>query len=224
MNAQIADLTSFYRPQSDEDRSLFEIWEEGGARGDSITPSVFCAEYRSWMREKILGLMAARDTKTLLSLGSGNAAVEGEIVERGFRVHAVDAMPEAVELARGKGVDAVLADLAVWTPDTTYEVIYMDGLLGHLYDAASGTLPLLARVLPWLSEGGVVVASNDSTQDGSAVQTAPGVTGFHWLSGEFIGEQARAAGFASASSETFVYERPVSGPRNRAVVVAVAGE
>ena len=224
------DLVDFYLAGSVGGQSLFDTWETGGSRGDSVTPSTYSPGYRAWMTGK-LERELRRNGGGLLSLGCGNAAVEAEIARRGHRVLAVDAMAEAVELARRKGVEAVQADLYQWTPDETWSVAYIDGVLGHLYDPAAGLVPMLARIRSWLaprpgSESGLacLVASNDAPRDGSAVQAAPGVTGFHWLSAEFIRGQAAAGGFDRAELGEFRYRRPLSGERVRSVVTAyVAG-
>ena len=49
---------------------------------------------------------------------------------------------------------------------------------------------------------------------------ATAVPGFYWLSAGYIGERLRFAGFEICETEEFVYERPLSGPRRRAVVTA----
>ncbi|MEU3495160.1 methyltransferase domain-containing protein [Kitasatospora cineracea] len=219
-NAQLDDLVDFYLPQSADEPSLFEIWERGEARGDSVTPSTFSPEYRSWMRDLLVGELRRQEDPALLSLGSGNAAVESDVQRQGYRVLAVDAMAEAVAIARGKGLEAVRADITTWTPEGRWPVVYMDGLLGHLL--VDGQLPVLARIHGWLAAGGhgTLVASNDSTRNGEGVQKAPGVTGFHWLSEEYLREQALAAGFTDVRVETFHYSRPLSGDRARSVIVA----
>lgn len=221
------DLTNFYLKNAGGDANLFEIWEEGGARGDSVTPSTYSAEYRKWMTDRLIAELE-KTGGGLLSLGCGNAAVEAEVVRRGFRVLAVDAMQEAVVLAKGKGVDAVCADIYQWAPDESWSVVYMDGLLGHLYDSKRGLLPILERVQSWLTpadgaDRATLIASNDAPKDGSEAQKAPGVDGFHWLSCSYMHDQALMAGFESVATDEFCYERPISGERVRAVISGYVG-
>lgn len=219
----MSDL-EFYRPQSAGEPNLFEIWENGGARGDSVTPSTYSSEYRTWMRDKLILQMRANDTDGLLSLGCGNAAVEAEVARSGFRVVAVDAMPEAVSLARAKGLEAIQADLSLWEPAGPWHVIYMDGVLGHLYDPETGIVDVLRRIRSWLRPGptgtATFIASNDDTRDGTAAQPAGNVQGFWWLSTGYLGEQALAAGFDRVEIEHFRYQRPESGDRRRSVIAA----
>lgn len=216
-----ADLVRFYRAGGEGGPHLFDIWESGGSRGDSVTPSTYSAAYRQWMTEKLHHALTAADGG-LLSLGCGNAAVEAEVARRGHRVLALDALPEAVALARGKGLDAECADILQWEPSEPWAVIYLDGVLGHLLDPDAGLAPVLRRVRSWLTPHGVLVASNDAPADAAATQPAPGVHGFHWLSVDFLRSEVLRCGFASAETEEFRYRRPVSGERVRAVVTGHA--
>jgi SAM-dependent methyltransferase len=219
------DLVNFYLTNCDGKSSIFEIWEGGGARGDSVTPSTYSPQYRSWMRD-MLAAELERTGGSLLSLGCGNAAVEAELVRAGYTVLAVDALEEAVALARSKGVEAVCADFYQWEPRQPYSVVYLDGVLGHMHDPLRGLLPALERVRSWLApatgDGAAIVASNDAPKDGNPVQQAPGIAGFKWLSAQYLLDQVLAAGFADARAQEFRYQRPLSGDRCRAVVVGLA--
>lgn len=219
----LEQLRGFYLRTANRGENLFDTWERGDARGDSVTPSTYSAEYREWMCELLLGHLRARPGG-MISIGSGNAAIELEIVKAGYRVLAVDVMPEAVELARRKGVEAVLADVRHWSPPAgTWTVVYADGVMGHLYAPEDGLLPVLPELRSWLApHNGVLVISNDRPRGLADVQPAPGVPGFHWLSEEFLHKQAEAAGFDELSSATFSYQRPLSGTRERAVLTARA--
>lgn len=222
-----ADLTSFYVDQNRGRGSLFDVWENGGSRGDSVTPSTYSAAYRTWMTDTLTTGLELNGG-ALLSLGCGNAAVEAEVVRRGHRVVAIDAMPEAVRLARRKGVEAVQADILQWEPTEPHALAYVDGVLGHLYDGERGLVPVLSRIRSWLapragSASGVaaLVASNDAPQDGVVAQKAPGVDGFYWLSADYIRRQSLAAGFDEAETGEFRYDRPLSGARIRSIVTGV---
>lgn len=223
----IEALSRFYLRADDSGLSLFEIWENGGARGDSVTPSTYSAEYRSWMRDLLIDVLDGNGADAMLSLGCGNAAVESEIARKGYRVFAVDAIREAVELARAKGVEAIQANITAWTPAHGWLVIYLDGVLGHLYRTGDGLQHVLPRFRSWLAPAGAertsLVVSNDSTKDGGPVQAAPGVPSFHWLSGAYLAAQTRLAGFDEVAVHAYRYQRPRSGERVRSVVVAHTG-
>ena len=220
----LEQLRGFYLRTIDHHENLFDTWERGDARGDSVTPSTYSAEYRRWMTELLLGNLRARPGG-VISVGSGNATIESAITRAGYRVVAVDVIPEAVELARRKGVEAVLADVRDWSPpQDAWTLVYADGVMGHLYTPGeAGHVPVLERMRSWLApRRGVLVISNDRPHGLADVQPAPGVPGFYWLSEDFLRKQAEAAGFQDLSSTTFVYQRPLSGARVRAVLTARA--
>ncbi len=78
-----ADLEQFYLSSADGHESLFHVWENGGSRGDSVTPSTYDEAYRSWMTDRLAAELD-RTEGGLLSLGCGNAAVEAEMTQRGY--------------------------------------------------------------------------------------------------------------------------------------------
>jgi len=216
-------IRDFYLPQNGDKESIFDIWERGEARGDSVTPSTYCEPYRVWMSMFLRELLGHPGERQLISVGCGNAAVEAELVMRGHRVFALDILDEAIELARRKGIAAERADVMRWSPATEDgRIVYADGLLGHLYDAEHDSIPAVRQVHSWLTSSSrdALVISNDEAQNGDDVQPASGVPGFHWFSEVYLRRQVLAAGFADVSCTRYIYERPLSGPRSRLIVVA----
>jgi hypothetical protein len=219
----LRSVEDFYLHRDAHGGSVFDVWERGEAVGDSITPSTYDSAYRSWMRFLLHALLGAPGERTLVSVGCGNAMIEAELDRRGHRVIAVDVLHEAVQLARAKGVDATRADVMTWTPPVAGPlIVYADGLLGHLYQAAEGTLPVLPVIHSWLADrpGSALLISNDESRRARAVEPASGVPGFHWFSDGYLGEQCRLAGFSDVDSTRYIYLRPISGPRNRVVMIA----
>jgi SAM-dependent methyltransferase len=216
-------LRAFYLRNTDGERSIFDIWEKGGAKGDSVTPSTYSGPYRLWMTALLRKYLTETESSGLLSVGCGNAAVEAGLTAEGHRVLGVDALTEAVELARAKGVDAVCANILTWTPPPgPWTLIYADGVLGHLHDAVHGVRHVLRRFLSWLPEGGALVVSNDGPSTDADVQSHPDVPGFAWLSRGYLHRQVEDSGFRDTNSSHFVYERPLSGQRERVIVTARA--
>jgi hypothetical protein len=213
-------LRAFYL---DGERSIFHIWEDGGARGDAVTPSTYSAAYRRWMSGLLRGFLAESPDPGLLSVGCGNAVIEAELAAEGFRVLGVDALEEAVELAGAKGVDAVRADILTWTPPPgPWTVLYADGILGHLYEPGTGVRHVLERFRSWLPEGGTLVISNDPPRTAAELEPNHNVPGYFWLSHSYLHRQAEEAGFRDVSSSLFGWDKPLTGPRERAVVTARA--
>jgi len=214
------DLQAFYVDADEE--SIFEKWERGEARGDSTTPSICSPEYRAWMLDQLRDALGHDHDKRLLSLGAGNAMVERTLCREGFHVLAVDALLPAVEIASRHGVPSLCRDIRSWDPDPDrFDVVYADGLLGHLYDEYGGCQTVWRRVRGWLaSEDSTVVVSNDVPPGDQPVKPAPGVNGFYWLSTDWIAEMLVEAGFTPTLQTEFIYNRPLSGPRRRAIIAA----
>jgi SAM-dependent methyltransferase len=224
----IASLRAFYLDKINGKQTIFHIWDDGGAFGDSVTPSTYSGPYRVWMRDLLRKFLDESvdegGSPALLSVGCGNAVIEAELVATGYRVLAVDALQEAVSLAKEKGVEAICADVLAWTPPRTdWSVVYADGLLGHLYDPAEGVQHVLSRLRSWMPRSnGVLVISNDGPRTNTDVESHPDVPGFAWMSGSYLHAQAEAAGFRDVWTTWFSYERPLSGSRDRVVVTARA--
>lgn len=216
-------LEDFYLHRDAAGGSVFDVWERGEAIGDSITPSTYDSAYRSWMRFLLHSQLGTPGQRTLVSVGCGNAMIEAELGQRGHSVSAVDALREAVALARAKGVDATRADVMTWTPPVSGPlIVYADGLLGHLYQPAEHALPILGVIHTWLAgrPGSALVISNDESRNDQSVEPASGVPGFHWFSDGYLREQCRLAGFSDVDSTCYTYQRPISGPRRRVVMIA----
>jgi hypothetical protein len=220
-------LRDFYcRPVGETALNRYEVWERGGAVGDSVTPSSYCPEYRMHMALKILSL--PRPHERVFSIGCGNAFVEADLQTRGLPVQAIDCIEEAVALAAAKGVDAFTADFHALPPGhlAHFGVVYADGLLGHLYHPEAG----LSRFFETLTAlkpppGSWLVLSNDApAQPGAGVTPHGKVPGFWLFSPEYLRDVAQRFGYTVVEAYSFPYERPLSGLRNRTICVArVAG-
>jgi hypothetical protein len=213
------DLRAFYLSK-EYDEALFEVWERGEARGDSTTPSVCSPAYRGWMLQQLRTALTDEQgaSRSLLSLGAGNAFIERMLVDEGYDVLAVDFLQSAVDVALRATVPAIREDIRTWDPGSRWDVVYADGLLGHLYGGEGGCTEVLARMRSWLTPTGVLIVSNDAPPTGVAAQSAPGVNGFNWLSISLLVNEMRDAGFETVEAADFWYERPISGKRRRAIV------
>ena len=155
------DLRAFYLSK-EYDEALFEVWERGEARGDSTTPSVCSPAYRTWMLDQLRTALAKADGGSLLSLGAGNAFIERILVDEGYDVLAVDFLQSAVDVALRATVPAIREDIRTWDPGSRWDVVYADGLLGHLYGGEGGCTEVLARMRSWLTSPGALIVSNDA--------------------------------------------------------------
>jgi SAM-dependent methyltransferase len=218
---QIQTYRDYYLSDNAGEPSIYHIWEDGGGRGNVTTPAQSSPEYRAWMTGHLRTLLGENPDSGLLSLGCGNGKIESGIAADSIRVLGVDALEEAVALARARGVDAVCADVLNWTPPPgPWTVIYLDGILGHLYDRDTGVGPALKRFRSWLPEGGVLVVSNDPPWDDSYEVQEHRDLPYFFLSQAYMQGEVEACGLREVTSTVFTYEKPVSGPRDRIIVTA----
>jgi len=216
-------IRDYYLHDNGAEPSIYHIWERGLGRGDVTTPATSDAPYQQWMSDLLRGLLAESPDPGLLSLGCGNAMIEAGIAADGIRVLGVDAMEPAVELAKAKGVEAVCADVLSWSPPPgPWTVLYADGSLGHVYEPDTGLRTVLSRFRSWMPDGATLVVSNDPPRTEEEVQENPKVAKYYWFSQAWLHREVEQSGFRDVTSTAFTYQKPLSGPRDRIVVTALA--
>ncbi len=217
------EVSQFYLSKRDGDKNIFDIWEAGKPCGDSLTPSTYNLEYRQWMVNKISNLLKNNPQNQILSIGCGNAFIEHELAKKNYSIFAIDILEYAVDLARKKGITAVSANVKEWEPDNKeYDLIYCDGIMGHLYNHSDGLRKIITRLKTWLkSKDAILFISNDESTNQELVQTHPSVKGFHWFSDEFLRSELTSVGFSKIDIDHFIYDRPLSGKRKRIIASAV---
>lgn len=218
-------VRSYYSTQRDlEDTksTIYQIWESGGAFNDSVTPSTYSPEYRSHIGLKLLDL--SDEHSHVLSIGCGNGFIEADLVHCKRVVQAIDCNEEAVSLAIGKGVDAKIADFFELQPADVakFDVVYADGLIGHLFDSMHELNPVLTKLRNLsLKPGTYLLFSNDSPRDAHSDFAAhEKVEDFWFISRDYLRERLAAQGFEVVESYYFPYVRPISGVRNRTICIA----
>lgn len=103
-------------------------------------------------------LDSRNEAGTALDVGCGAGTYSMYMARRGYRVMAVDFMPEAIELLRRESADSGLkvtatqADILVWAPHSTYDVVLDVGCLHSLGTDRHAIYK--ARLLSWLAPGG----------------------------------------------------------------------
>lgn len=221
---QIQAVRAFYLHGNGDKPSIYHIWESGGGRGDVTTPAQSSPAYRQHMGDLLRGFLAESPDPGLLSLGCGNGMIESGIAAGGIRVLGVDAMEDAVELARARGVNAVRADVLSWTPPPgPWTVLYADGILGHLYDPVTGITNVLNRFKSWLAPGDALVISNDPPRTDAELQENPNMPpAYFFISQQYLHQRIEECGFRDVTSSIFRYSKPVTGPRDRVIVTARA--
>jgi len=218
----VRDYYTSTRQVGDTTGTIYTIWEQGEAFNDSVTPSTYVPQYRFHIVLKLLSL--TRDGDTIFSVGCGNGFVEGDLARLERTVRAIDCNEEAVELTRKKGVDAFTADYFALEPADLagVDLIYGDGILGHLFDPDEGLRLVLLKLASLdLKSGAHLVFSNDAPRDPKQ-EFAPHerVADFWFLSRNYLQKTLSSFGFEPVEDYYFPYLRPISGMRNRTICVA----
>jgi SAM-dependent methyltransferase len=115
----------------------------------------------------MLGLLAAQAGERILDLGCGDGVLTAQIVESGAEVVGVDASPEMVAVARGKGLDAHVVDAAALRFDSEFDAVFSNAVLHWIPDADA----VLRGVSRALRPGGRFVAEFGGHLNVAAIST-----------------------------------------------------
>lgn len=101
---------------------------------------------------------------TALDVGCGAGTYSLYLARQGYRVTAVDFMPQAIDMVRQAAADAGLqvtatqADVITWVPPERFDVVLDVGCL-HSFDARGHAL-YKSQLLRWLAPGGDFVLTH----------------------------------------------------------------
>jgi SAM-dependent methyltransferase len=144
--------------------SLFDRWEVRSAETVQPPLAVHDPTYRSLVVE----LLAPYRTPgaRLIGIGSGNGYGERALADAGWDVLATDPTESALRLCRAKGLTAVRFELLSHDASPgAFDAVYCDGVLGHLWDPASGSLPAWEALAAVGRPGAICLVSNDLSDD-----------------------------------------------------------
>ncbi|MBO1348873.1 MAG: hypothetical protein EBE86_016480 [Hormoscilla sp. GUM202] len=117
----------------------------------------------------------------------------------------------------------VFADINQWEPEQkNWDLIYGDGVVGHLYKPGAGLNKIFSRLRDWLvANQGVLLISNDAAVINNApVHPHPRVKNFYWFSADYLRSELLIAGFEAVENESFIYDRPLTGKKERLILQA----
>lgn len=219
-----SSVENYYLFLQEQGINIYDIWEDGKAYKDSVTPTTYDLKYREFIKKKIESGVRYDCTKKILSVGSGNAFVESDLQQQGYLVTANDVNKDAIEIAKKKGLPVVWADVKEWEPQQKdFALIYCDGVVGHLYSPSEGLKKIFSRLREWLIPSyGNILISNDAAVIDVPVHPHPDVQGFYWFSADYLRSELLDAGFQSVECESFIYTRPLSGEKKRLILQARA--
>ncbi|HEY8949752.1 MAG TPA: trans-aconitate 2-methyltransferase [Rhizomicrobium sp.] len=123
----------------------------------SWNPSVYLAfaDERTRPAADLLARVPNDSPKRVADLGCGPGNSTDLLVKRwpDAQVDGIDSSPQMIETAKKSGVNAAfaLADIAAWTPDAAYEVVFSNATYQWLPDHRA----LLPRLMNFVAKGGV---------------------------------------------------------------------
>lgn len=201
--------------------SLFDRWELG-VDTELPPPLAVCdAEYRSEV-VRILGRYR-HVGRHLVSVGAGNGHIEAVLAADGWHVLATDLASSALRICRAKGLANERFDLLEDAPIGQFDVIFCDGVMGHLWHPASASVPAWTALAGLGRRESICVVSNDLSDDDEApqfaVRTSP-TAAFYRPPATWFSSDARSTAMWSVESEQ-IYEYVRAGTaRRREIIVA----
>lgn len=208
-----------YEPHGEP--SLFDLWEVGADAALPAPLGVRDAAYRA----KVVGILAAfrNDSRRLVSVGAGNGHVEAMLARDGWEVLATDPASCALAICRDKGLSTARFELLVDSPPDRFDVIYCDGVMGHLWDPRSASIPAW-RALAGLGRcGSVCLVSNDLSDDDRSSRFAvrgSATAAFYRPPARWYGCEATATGLWRIEAEYHYRYRRRGVLRRRELVIA----
>jgi len=107
--------------------------------------------------KRTLSLIGNTRGKTILDIGCGPAPISGRLVNKADVIIGIDLLLEHLRLARGKGVECIVADLDKGLPlrSNSVDVVLATEVLEHIYDTGF----LLSEVRRVLKPLGLLILS-----------------------------------------------------------------
>jgi SAM-dependent methyltransferase len=176
-------------------------------------------------RSRIVGLLAPHRPLgvRLISVGAGNGYTEAALAAHGWQVLATDACDSALAHCRAKRLSTRRFRLLADSGLGGFDAVYCDGVLGHLWDPQSGSVPAWQALAALGHAGAICLVANDlADTDARAdfgVRSVPAAQFYRPPAGRFATD-AEATELWSVESQT-IYEYLRTGSlRRRELIVA----
>ena len=209
-----------------DQRSLFERWESGEATDLPAPLAVRDGAYRSEV-VRVIGRYRSAGSR-LVSIGAGNGCVEAALAEEGWEVLATDPAVSALRICRAKGLAITCFELLADPPIGPFDVIYCDGVMGHLWDSTSASIPAWSALAALGHRHSICVVSNDLSDDDDtarfAVRTAPAAAFYRPPAGWYGSDASSTALWAVESEKLYDYVRTGAARRREILVTRLLAD
>jgi SAM-dependent methyltransferase len=139
--------------------SLFDLWEAGEPAHLQPPLAFSDTKYRS----KITSVLEHQRSagRRLVSVGAGNGVLEAALAAAGWDVLATDPAVSALRLCRARGLPTRRFELLRDAPIDRFDVIYCDGVMGHLWDSKFASIPAWIALWQLGHRDSICCVSND---------------------------------------------------------------
>lgn len=201
--------------------SLFDRWEARTETELAPPLAVRDAEYRS---EVVRILRRYRCSgRRLVSIGAGNGHVEATLAADGWDVLATDTAESALRICGAKGLATMRFDVLNDPPVGSFDVVYCDGVMGHLWHPVAASVPAWTALAALGRTGSIGLVSNDLSDDDEAprfaVRASPTAAFYRPPSGWFSRDARSTLRWSVESEHLYHYERS-GAARRREIIVA----
>lgn len=206
--------------------SLFERWEAGAATDLPAPLAVRDGAYRSEV-VRIIGRYRSAGSR-LVSIGAGNGCLEAALAQEGWEVLATDPAVNALRICRAKGLATARFALLADPPIGPFDVIYCDGVMGHLWDSRFVSIPAWSALAALGHRHSICVVSNDLSDDDQtarfAVRTAPGAAFYRPPAGWYASDASSTGLWAVESEQLYSYVRAGAARRREILVTRLLAD
>jgi len=108
-----------------------------------------------WSKVKVKLILGLVEGKDVLDIGCGSGRLSKTLLNRGFKVVAIDTDYKAVEIAKKKGITAFVSDINEWATDEKFDCIVLGDVLEHIEDDNSA----MRKVHGMLKPNGCIVVN-----------------------------------------------------------------
>lgn len=149
--------------------------------------------------------------RRVISIGAGNGCMEAELMAAGWDVLATDIADSALAHCRAKGLATAKVSLGEDSSVGTFDVIYCDGVLGHLWEPNRGIAAAWEELSQFGHAGSICIVSNDLSDDDTradfAVRGSTAAAFYRPPAGHFGAKAVETGKWGVQSSAIYPYSR-----------------